>query len=334
MPILLLALDQQILSDEQITAIKQYIPDGLSFVLSPDAGTIKELAAEIEVLAGWIDPAWLFEMPHLRWVQVWSAGTNWLMRYPELRSAPFLLTNATGVHAVQISEHVFALLLAFARILPNAFAAQERRIWADVKAPNEPLDTPYSFAINQVFELAGRNLLILGTGAIGERVARLAQAFEMTVTGMRRNPEHESPYVDKMVGPGQLHEVLSSADFVVNALPLTESTQHLLGAAEFAVMKSSAYLVNIGRGGTVDEQALINALQDGRIAGAGLDVFEEEPLPEHSPLWAMPNVIVTSHYAGATPYYFERALAIFLDNLQRYQNEQPLRNLVDKQQGY
>jgi phosphoglycerate dehydrogenase-like enzyme len=137
-----------------------------------------------------------------------------------------------------------------------------------------------------------------------------------------------------LVGPDGLAEVLGSADFVVNILPFTDSTKHLLGAREFEVMKSSTYLINVGRGGTVDERALIEALNNGVIAGAGLDVFEQEPLPDDSPLWAMPNVLITSHYGGATPLYHERAINIFLDNLQRYRNGQPLRNVVDKQLGY
>lgn len=162
----------------------------------------------------------------------------------------------------------------------------------------------------------------------------LAQAFEMRVIGMRRNPEKTSPYVDNMVGPDRLREVLVSADFVVNTLPQTAATTHLLGVDELAAMKPTSYLVNIGRGATIDEIALANALQNGTIAGAALDVFEQEPLPDSSPLWTMPNVLITSHYAGASPHYHERALDIFLDNLQRFKDGRPLRNVVDKQHGY
>jgi len=334
MSLLLLTLGQEQLSIAQIDAIKQNMPDSSSFVQSRDVEVIRQLAPEVEILAGWIDPAWLYEMPKLRWAQQWGAGANWLMSHPDLRQAAFILTNAVGVHAVQISEHVFAMILAFARNLPNAIAAQSAGVWARVKHPSEPLDTPFAFSSGDLFELADQTLLILGAGAIGERVAKLAQAFDMHVIGMRRNPEKTSPYVDEMVGPGRLREVLGSADFVVNALPLTTATKHLLGADELAAMKRSAYLVNIGRGSTVDESALINALQINAVAGAALDVFEEEPLPDSSPLWTMPNVLITSHYSGASPRYHERAVEIFLDNLQRYQNGLPLRNVVDKQAGY
>jgi phosphoglycerate dehydrogenase-like enzyme len=301
---------------------------------SRDVDAIKRLAPEIEIIAGWVDPDWLLELPRLRWAQQWGAGANWLMRYPELRKASFILTNAVGVHAVQISEHVFALILAFGHNLPNAIAAQNEHIWARVKHPTEALDTPFAFSSGNLSELACQTLLVLGVGAIGERVARLAQAFEMRVIGVRRNPNKTSPYVDKMVGPDRLREELGAADFIVNTLPLTVATTHLLGTDELATMKPSAYVVNIGRGATIDETALIYALQNGIIAGAGLDVFEQEPLPNSSPLWTMPNVLITSHYAGASSHYHERAVAIFLDNLERYQNGQPLRNVVDKQHGY
>jgi phosphoglycerate dehydrogenase-like enzyme len=334
MSIILLTLDQDQLSAGQMAAVKQIVPTGMSLVQSHNVESIKQSAGEIEILAGWFDPAWLFEMPRLRWVQQWGAGADWLMRHPKLREADFILTNAVGVHAVQISEHVFAFMLALGRNLPNAIAAQKEHVWARVKHPTEALDTPNAFSSGSLFELAGSTLLLLGVGAIGERVAKLAKAFEMNTIGLRHNPEKTSPYIDKMVSPDRLHEVLAVADFVVNTLPFTDVTKHFLGAEELAVMKRSAYLINIGRGSTIDEPALIDALNNDIIAGAALDVFEQEPLPESSSLWTMPNVLITSHYAGATPRYHGRALKIFLDNLQRYQNGQPLRNVVDKQRGY
>jgi phosphoglycerate dehydrogenase-like enzyme len=137
-----------------------------------------------------------------------------------------------------------------------------------------------------------------------------------------------------MVSKRDLHAALPEADFVVLTIPLTADTRGLFGAQAFASMKPSAYFINIGRGGTVDEPALIQALQNGQIAGAGLDVFASEPLPSDSPLWNMPNVIITSHYSGITPHYHERAMDIFIDNLERYVKGEPLRNVVDKQRGY
>ena len=334
MSLLLFTLPKKLFTDEQIASIKQNIPDGMTLVQSRDVDIIKNWASEVEILAGWFDPAWLLEMPAVRWVQQWSAGADWLMRFPEFREASFTLTSTVGIHAVPISEHVFALILAYGRMLPNAITAQANGIWARVKHQTEALDTPFAFSSGTIVELAEKTLLVLGVGAIGERVAKLAQAFDMRVIGLRQNPDKKSPYVDQMVAPDRLHEVLGKADFVVNALPNTLATKNIIGADALSAMKGSAFLVNIGRGATIDESALIEALKNGTIAGAGLDVFEQEPLPESSPLWTMPNVLITSHYAGASPRYHERALEIFLDNLQRFQNGRPLRNVVDKQRGY
>ena len=152
--------------------------------------------------------------------------------------------------------------------------------------------------------------------------------------GVRRNPIGDAADVDELIGPDQLFDALPEADFVVNILPLTAATRHLFDRQAFAIMKPDAYFINVGRGGTVDEDALIEALCAGEIAGAGLDVFEQEPLPADSPLWGMTNVIITSHYAGLTPAYDSRALEIFLGNLGRYRRGEPLRNVVDKRLGY
>jgi phosphoglycerate dehydrogenase-like enzyme len=156
----------------------------------------------------------------------------------------------------------------------------------------------------------------------------------MRVLGVRRNSGVGASGVEAMFSPDQLLDVLGQADFVVITAPLTPETRHLIGDRELQAMKPTAYIVNIGRGGIIDERALIQALQEGWIAGAGLDVFETEPLPDDSPLWDMENVLVTGHYAGATPHYDERAMAIFVDNLRRYKAGQPLRNVVDKKVGY
>jgi phosphoglycerate dehydrogenase-like enzyme len=156
----------------------------------------------------------------------------------------------------------------------------------------------------------------------------------MRVIGVRRNPREPVPGVERIVGPDRLLEVLPLADFVVLTIPLTPETRHLIGEPQLRAMKPTAYLFNIGRGGTIDEVALIRGLREGWIAGAGLDVFAKEPLPADSPLWRMENVLITAHYAGATPHYNERAMAIFLDNLRRYRAGAPLRNVVDKSLGY
>jgi phosphoglycerate dehydrogenase-like enzyme len=266
-------------------------------------------------------PTLLARMPNLRWYQQWGAGADWLMRHPEIAGRDFVITNASGVHAIQISEHILALMLALARRLPQACRAQLRGEWQ--RQEHERL-----------FELAGKTMVLIGVGAIGARTAALAAALDVRVIGVRRNAGEPIPGVARMVGPERLLEVLPLADFVVLTIPLTPETRHMIGERELRAMKPSAHIFNIGRGGTIDEAALIRALRAGWIAGAGLDVFEKEPLPADSPLWQMENVLITAHYAGATPHYNERAMTLFLDNLRRYRAGEPLRNVVDKQLGY
>ena len=188
---------------------------------------------------------------------------------------------------------------------------------------------------------------IVGYGSIGREVGRLGKAFGMRVLALRRSAgQAKEGYASEHTGdragaipeqfytPDQLHQMLSRCDYVVVALPLTHETKHLVGEAELRAMKASAYLVNIARGAIVDEQALVRALREGWIAGAGLDVFEREPLPDDSPLWAMDNVLISPHVAGFTPRYDERATALFVENLGRYLSGEPLLNLVDKTRGY
>jgi len=294
----------------------------MRILVTRDRDEIEAALDAIEIVAGSFPRDLIPKARNLRWFQQWGGGADWLLRYPEVVELDFLLTNASGVHAVPISEHILTLLLAFARGLIWSVQAQGRREWIRHSQRG------------RVFELAGKTMLLVGVGAIGERMARLAAALGMRVLGVRRDPSASAPGVEATFGPDRLLDLLPEADFVVLTVPLTRETRGLIGERELRAMKPTAYVVNIGRGGTIQEDVLIRALKEGWIAGAGLDVFETEPLPEDSPLWGMENVIVTSHYAGSTPSYNERAMAIFLDNLRRYRAGEPLRNVVDKTIGY
>ncbi|HIQ05454.1 MAG TPA: D-2-hydroxyacid dehydrogenase [Anaerolineae bacterium] len=309
------------MSEAQLSQIQTIAPD-MRILVTNDQHEIEHSLDDIEIVAGGFPRHLLPKAHNLRWVQQWGAGADWLLRYPEAVELDFVLTNASGVHAIPISEHILAFLLAFARQLHRATRAQAHREWV----PHERQEG--------LFELAGKTMLLIGVGAIGERTAEAASALGMRVLGVRRDPSVSVPNVEAMFGPDQLLDLLPKADFVVLTVPLTRETQGMIGERELRAMKPTAYLINVGRGGTVRESALIQALQKGWIAGAGLDVFETEPLPQDSPLWDMDNVIITSHYAGLTPKYDERAMAIFLDNLQRYRSGEPLRNVVDKKLGY
>jgi len=320
MNILLYGDDPQNLNTAQRTEIQRLVPH-LHLLVTQDKAEIEAVIEQIEVAARRFPHDLLPRATRLRWFQQWGAGADWLLRYPQVAELEFVLTNASGVHPIQIAEHVFAFLLAFARGLHRAVLAQARGEWDRAKG-------------GDIFELYGKTMLLVGVGAIGARIAEVAHALGMRVLGIRRDPTQAVPHVEAMYGPERLLDLLPQADFVVLTVPLTSETRGMLGPREFQAMKSTAYVVNIGRGGTIDEQALVQAIREGQIAGAGLDVFAHEPLPADSPLWTTPNVIITAHYAGRTPHYEERAFEIFIDNLRRYTTGQPLRNVVDKKLGY
>lgn len=308
-------------SESYRAQIQEIAPD-MRLLVTQDRKEMEATLDEIEIAACQFPYDLLLRARNLRWYQQWGAGADWLLRHPKAAEMDFVLTNASGVHPIPITEHIFALLLALGRGIGRSVRAQMRSEWMgwDEKG--------------RVFELTNKTMVLIGVGAIGERTAQVAVAFGMRVLGVRRNPQVSVPGVEAMVGPDRLLGVLPEADFVVIAAPLTDETRGMIGERELQAMKPTAYIVNIGRGGIIDEGTLIRALEEGWIAGAGLDVFEEEPLPEDSPLWQMENVIVTAHYAGATPHYDERAMTIFLDNLRRYRAGEPLRNVVDKRLGY
>jgi len=299
----------------------------MELLVTEDRSEIERALQEIEIAARRFPHDLIPRATRLRWYQQWGAGADWLLRYPEVRKRSFTLTNASGVHAIPITEHILAFMFSFARRLTHAIRAQLHREWdrpeRDGFSPREPIS-----------ELYGKTLLLIGVGAIGQRTAQVASAIGMRVLGVRRSPERGAPGVETMYGPHELLRALPEADFVVLTVPLTPETRGMMGKDELRAMRPDACLINIGRGGTIQESQLIIALQEGWIAGAGLDVFESEPLPTDSPLWQMENVIITPHYAGLTPQYERRALDIFLDNLARYVAGDPLRNVVDKQLVY
>ncbi len=275
----------------------------------------------VEIVAGDFPASLLTGMSGLKWFQLWYAGADWLQKIPGAADLPVVITSASGIHGEQMTEHLFGLLFAWNRKFPRAFAAQTRHEWA-------------SFQHAEMSTLAGKTMLILGYGAIGERVAAAAKVFGMNVVGIRRNPPSSGAGDIRVETFSALPRLLAEADVVVNILPYTAETRALIGSKEFGLMKSTTLFANIGRGMTVDESALVDAVRSGGIAGAVLDVTAEEPLSASSPLWDLPNVILTSHYSGFHPRYDELALGVFLDNLGRYVRGEELRNVVDKKLGY
>lgn len=256
------------------------------------------------------------ETPNLRWVHTISAGVDHVL-FPELIEADIVLTNASGVFNVPIAETVIAYMLAVAKRLPEFFAQQQAHRWQ----------------VLGLQELRGRTVGVLGLGQIGSEIARLSRALGMSVLGLRQHPR-PSEHAHEVLPPERLRDLLARSDFVVITLPLTRQTERLIGSAELAAMKPGAWLINVARGGIVDEEALIEALKEQRIGGACLDVFAEEPLPADSPLWEMPNVIITPHNSWSSPLLHEREAELFLENLRRYVQGEPLLNVVDKRIGY
>jgi phosphoglycerate dehydrogenase-like enzyme len=258
----------------------------------------------------------------LRWVQSPAVGVGSLM-FPELLASPVVLTSARGIRARSIAEHVLGVTIALARRLPAALRAQAAHRWAQ-----DELETG-------VRPLHGQRMGIVGLGAIGTEVARLAAPFGFRVSAIRRRAGEPRPEgVDEVWPPDRLPDLLSRSDVVVLAAPHTPETRRLIGTAEIARMQPGALLINVARGKLVDDEALIAALRDGRLGGAALDVFTEEPLDPSSAYWDLPNVIVTPHTSGAMQDYWTPLVALFAENLRRFEKHAPLLNVVDKVAGY
>jgi phosphoglycerate dehydrogenase-like enzyme len=273
--------------------------------------------ADAEVLLSWMVPdAWVEHAKRLRWVHVTSAGVDHLWGGALWRSG-VTITNSRGVHATPLAEHVLGWLLMFARNLHVHLEHQRRRRWQREEGG----------------QLAGSTVGILGLGAVGQEVARLCKVCGARVVGMRRRPQ-PVPHVDRVVGPEGLREVLEGSDYVVLTLPLVPSTRGILGRQQLEWLKPGAVVVNVGRGGLVDEGALVEALREGRLRGAALDTFAAEPLPPDSPLWDLPNVLVSPHVAGSFHGYMDRVVELFCENLRRYLAGEPLQNVVDREAGY
>lgn len=274
-------------------------------------------APDLEVLVGWRVPEPVIGAARrLRWFHSLAAGVDHMI---EVLDPRVVITSSSGIHAVPISEHVFAMALMWVRSIHVAHRNQVTHTWDRPAAVGD--------------ELHGRTLGVLGLGEIGREIARLGRAFGMCIIGTKRTPEPVDG-VERVYGPDDTDAVVAQSDVLVIALPLTAATRDLIGEAQFRLIKPGAFLVNIGRGEIVEEEAMVRALRDGRLGGAGLDVFAREPLPAGSPLWDMPNVIITPHVSGDSPRYLDRAVPLFVENLRRYLSGEPLHNLVDRERGY
>lgn len=277
--------------------------------------------AEADAVIGHVPDRLLPQAERLRWVQTTGAGADGVSTSAYRAREDVVATNLSGVHVASVPEQVLAMMLAFARCLPEQIINQHgahRFYW-----PTPP------------FEIEGQTMSVLGLGRIGAALARKAKGLGMRVVGWRRSAAPaDDGLLDRQYASAELHAALAEGDHVVITLPLTDETRQLIGAPELNVMKRSAYLYNVGRGPIIDQDALVSALRERTIAGAGLDVTDPEPLPADHPLWSDPNVILLTHYGGLTPQYGSRGYAIIRENVGRFLAGEPLTNVVDKRLGY
>jgi len=296
--------------------------------------------SQIDVLYAVSIPRHVAHAPRLQWVQLHMAGPDSLHEHPIYTDTTVPLTTTSGVHAATIAEYAITVLLALAHRVPRMVEWKARGGWP----PDEqrwPLFVPT--------EVRGATLGLIGYGSIGRELARIAKtAFAMTVLTSKRDPSQrrdpgycrpgtgdpDGVLPDGWFGPDGLHELLARSDVVVMCAPLTPETRRLFDAKAFGAMKPSAYFINVGRGGSVDETALVQALADGRIAGAAIDVFAQEPPPKGHPLYALDNVIVSPHVSGFLPTYDDHCTDLFTENLRRHLTGAPLLNVVNRSLGY
>jgi phosphoglycerate dehydrogenase-like enzyme len=281
---------------------------------------LDNILKQAEIVYGfWFPNNLLDRVPGVRWIQAMSAGVDKFLDNRMLRS-PVILTSAVGIHSTAISEFVLGIMLMMVKqSIPSADMKREK-VWKQFEPD----------------VLNSKTVGIVGLGHIGREIARLAQAFHMKVIATRRSVRqaNRARYVDILLPQERMSELLAESDFVVVCLPLTGETRKLIGEKELKTMKKTAYFINIARGEIVDETALIQALEDHWIQGAGLDVFAREPLPKDNSLWKMPNAIFSPHIAGRMQDYDMRATRLFCENLNRYLNGKSLKNLVNKRRGY
>lgn len=258
----------------------------------------------------------------LKWIHSTAAGVGQLM-YPELRKSIVVVTNARGIHSKPMAEHILGMIIAMSRKFPDAFRFQRESHWAQ----QEIWDAC-------PFELNGKIILIVGFGSIGQELARLVQPVGMRVWGITRSGCADAHLAERLLPATELRSALPQADFVLVAAPETPETKRMIGEKELALMKRDAYLINVARGTLIDQNALIAVLRERSIAGAALDVTEEEPLAPESPLWKLDNVFITPHISAATDLLWERQEKLLLENLERWFDDRELLNRVDLQRGY
>ncbi len=320
-PVTLLVLSSP--EDPQLAMLER-LPPGTRAVAGNRPEAFESAAEDADAILVWFTGRELLQQvwkmaPRVRWVHASSVGVDTLL-FAELVESPVPLTNARGAFSWALGEFAVAAILFFAKDLRRMVRSQEAGVWA-------PFD---------VEGVRGKTLGIIGYGDIGRAVAERAHGLGMRILALRRRPElcGSDPLLERVYAPDSVKEMLAESDYVVLSAPLTARTRGLIAEPEIAAMKQSAVLINVGRGPVADERALICALEERRICGAALDVFEQEPLPAGHPFYRLDNVLLSPHCADHTTGWMAQSMEVFLDNFERFRNGEPLRNVVDKRLGY
>ena len=306
-------------ADDPQLSMLQHVPH----ILVPSPAELTPEARQAEVILHWFGPREPFRdiflaCPRVRWVHSRSAGLDRIL-FPELVQSPVPLTNGTGVFSQSLGEFALAAMLYFAKDFRRMLRNQEAGQWEEF----------------DVEEIAGQTVGIVGYGDIGRAVASRARAMGMRVLALKRHaPSAPDPLIARFYGLDELNLLLAESDFVVVSTPLTPETHHMIGDAAFAALKPNAVIINIGRGPVIDQEAMVRALSQGKIKGAGLDVFEQEPIPPGDPIYKLPNVLISPHCADQTKDWLNQAMQFFLKQYDRFANNQPLENIVEKHLGY
>ena len=308
--------------EKAIPDLQAKYPD-IEFAHVADREDTLPMIKDADVYVGWLSREVYLAAEKLKWIQSPSSGINYYLAVPELVESDVILCSARGTHGACLAESVFAMILAFTRGIRDCIFLQQKKEYSG-RAVRPKL-----------LELTDMTLGIVGLGMVGRSIAQRAAAFDLNIIAVDMFPDNKPDYVNELWGLDRLNEMMSTADFVVVTVPYTPDTDMMIGPEQIGSMKSTAMLVGISRGHIIDEDALVEALNGGKIAAAALDVFSQEPLPADSPLWDAENLLMTPHIAGGTQYEGKYILEILYENLDRFlKGDLPLRNQIDKKRGF
>jgi len=308
--------------EEAIPELKKDYPQ-IEFVHCTKQDDLASSISDADIYLGWLNRNIFLTADKLKWIQSPSSGINYYLDIPELVESDVLLTSARGTHGACLAESALAMVFAFTRGIRDCVLYQLGHTWANRKVRGKQL------------ELTGSTMGIIGFGTVGKALAKRAHAFDMRIIAVDIYPEDKPDYVSELWGIDNLNQLLRESDYVVITVPYTPQTQGMIAAEQIALMKPSAMLIGISRGGIIDQKALAKALRENLLAAAALDVFKPEPLPEDNELWDIENLLITPHIAGGTQFEGEHIIEIFRENLGRFlRHDFPLRNQINKKQGF